>query len=161
MLRKPAALSLRSARADDCGLLFEWTNKIRACNLALSGSTPLERATHEEWFVSRLKDPDCQMRIVEYAGIPVGLVRLEKEVGMLVGTMAVTVYIAHESRRLGLASTAIEQVLTEAARERGALTAIARVRHENRASRRLFGALGFVLIEEHADHVVLRRLVSA
>ena len=161
MLRQSAALSLRSARADDSGLLLEWTNKMRACNLSLSVSTPLERARHDEWFAVRLKDPDCQMRIVEHAGMPVGLVRLEKEVGMSVGTMAVTVYITHESRRLGLASVAIEQALAEAASKHGAVTAIARVRHENEASRRLFGALGFVLVEEHADHVVFRRPVPA
>ena len=101
------------------------------------------------------------MRIVEHAGAPVGLVRLEKEAGKAAEAMAVSVYVAQESRRLGLASASIERALADAARERGALTAFARIRLNNTASLRLFETLGFTPAEEHADHVVLLRRIPA
>ena len=48
----------------------------------------------------------------------------------------------------------IERALGDVVRERGALTAVTRVRGGNLASRRLFDALGFAPAEWHADHVV-------
>ena len=157
----PAALVLRAAGTADCGPLFAWTNAERACGLTLSGSEPLERTTHDRWFAARLGDPDCWIWIVEHAGSPAGMVRLEREAGDAGETVAVSVYIAREGRRLGLASAAIERALYDAAHERGALTAIARVRSENTASRRLFEGLGFSAANRHADHVVFRRRVAA
>ena len=157
---EPTAMVLRSADAADSALLFAWTNALRACGLALTASEPLERAAHDRWFAMRLRDPDCWMRIVEHAGAPAGVVRLEREVENSAETVVVSVYIAEEARRLGLASTAIERALRDAARERGALTAIARVRLGNTTSRRLFNSLGFIPAESRADHVVLRRRVS-
>ncbi len=156
---EPAAFALRAARADDCALLLAWTNTMRACGLTLSGSEPLERGLHDAWFAARLEDPDCRIWIVEHAGVPAGVVRLEREVDRPAETVAVSVYIVRESRHLGLASAAIERALGDAAREHGPLNAIARVRPENTASRRLFKALGFAAAEWHADHVILRRRV--
>ena len=157
--RAPVASILRPARATDSSVLFMWNNALRSCNLALSGSEPIERAAHEAWFVSRLNDLDCRICIVEYAGKSVGMVRLEGEAEDAGETVAVSVYIAREARRTGLASAAIERALHEAAHERGALTAIARVRPENTASRRLFEGLGFTAADRRADHLVLRRRV--
>ena len=153
------ALALRAARADDCALLFAWANTMRACRLTLSGSEPLERGLHDVWFAARLEDPDCRIWIVEHAGAPAGMVRLEREADRPTETVAVSVYIAREGRRLGLASAAIERALGDAVREHGSLNAIARVRPENTASRRLFEALGFAAAEWHADHVILHRRV--
>ena len=152
--------ALRAAREDDCTLLFAWTNTMRACGLTLSGPEPLERGLHDAWFATRLEDPDCRIWIVEHAGAPAGMVRLEREADRPAETVAVSVYVAREGRRLGLASAAIERALGDAVREHGSLNAIARVRPENTASRRLFEALGFAATEWHADHVVLRRRVT-
>ena len=159
--RESASLTLRAARADDGGLLFAWTNAQRACGLALSGSEALERSAHDAWFAARLEDPDCRIWIVEHVDAPVGVVRLEWEADRTTETVAVSVYIAREGRRLGLASAAIERTLQDAAHERGALTAVARVRSENTASRRLFEGFGFSAANRHADHVVFRRRVAA
>ena len=148
-------MALRAASADDCGLLFAWTNAQRVCGLTLSGPEPLERGAHDAWFATRLKNPDCRIWIVEHVDAPSGVVRLEKKGEAL----AVSVYVVPECRRLGLASAAIERALCKAAEERGPYSAIARVRPQNTASQRLFGALGFSPAEEHADHVVLRRRV--
>lgn len=152
-------MALRAARVDDGDLLFAWTNALRASGLALSGSEPLERSAHDAWFAARLENPDCRIRIVEHAGAPVGMVRLDWEADRTTETVAVSVYVARECRRLGLASAAIERALRDAAHERGALTAAARVRPENTASLRLFETLGFTPAEEHADHVVLSRRI--
>ena len=63
---------------------------------------------------------------------------------------------------LGLSeSEPIERVLRNAVCERGALTAVARVRLENVASRRLFDSLGFTPSDRRPDHIVLHRRVLA
>ena len=161
MRREKAALVLRLACAADCDLLLAWTNALRACGLAVSGSEPIERATHVAWFAGRLSDPDCRIWIIEHVGEPAGMVRLERETGNSDETATVSVFIAREARRLGLASAAIERALRNAVCERGALTAVARVRLENVASRRLFDSLGFTPSGRHPDHIVLHRRVLA
>lgn len=158
---KKAALALRPAGAADSDLLLGWTNQQRACGLGLSGSEPVERATHDAWLAERLSDPDCRIRIIEHVGKPAGMVRLEREAGSSPETVTVSIFIARDARRQGIASAAIERALRNAVRERGALTAVARVRLENAASRRLFDSLGFTLSDRHADHVVLHRRMTA
>ena len=156
-----AALALRPAGAADSDLLLGWTNQQRTCGLGLSGSEPVERATHDAWLAERLSDPDCRIRIIEHVGKPAGMVRLEREAGSSPETVTVSIFIARDARRLGIASAAIERALRDTVRERGALTAVARVRLENAASRRLFDSLGFTLSDRYADHVVLRRRMTA
>lgn len=155
--REAAASALRPARAADCGLLLTWTNAARACGFALSGSEPIERSAHEAWFAAHLGDPDCRIWIIENAGEPAGMVRLERAAGGPADTVTVSVFIARDARQRGLAAASIERALRSAVRERGALTAIARVHLENAASRRLFDSLGFTPAARHADHVVLHR----
>ena len=160
-LRDGDEVSLRSARDSDSKLLFEWTNMARACGLSLSGSEPVERGVHETWFAQRLESPDCWMWIIERAATPAGVVRLEREPGTAADTAVVSVFVTRESRGLGLASAAIECALQEAALKHGISQAIAHVRHENTASRRLFEGLGFTTGERRADHAVLRRRALA
>ena len=159
--KEAAALALRPARAADSDLLLGWTNQQRACGLGLSGSEPVERATHDAWFAERLSDPDCRIWIIEHVGKPAGMARLERETGSSPETVTVSIFIAREARRLGIASAAIERALRDTVRERGALTAVARVRPENVASLRLFDSLGFTLSDRYADHVVLHRRMPA
>ena len=159
--REEAASALRPVRPADSGLLLAWTNAARACGFALSGSEPIERSVHDAWFAGRLGDPDCRIWIIEHAGKPAGMVRLERATGDPADTVAVSVFIAREARRRGLAAASIERALRNAVRERGALTAIARVHLENIASRRLFDSLGFTPSARRADHIVLRRRMPA
>ena len=159
--KEAAALALRPARAADSNLLLGWTNQQRACGLGLSGSEPVERATHDAWFAERLSDPDCRIWIIEHVGKPAGMARLERETGSSPETVTVSIFIAREARRLGIASAAIERALRDTVRERGALIAVVRVRPENVASLRLFDSLGFTLSDRYADHVVLHRRMPA
>ena len=141
--------------------MLTWTNMLRACGLALSGSEPLEHSEHETWFAARLADADTWIWIVEHAATPVGIVRLEREAGTAADTVGVSVFVAQESRGRGLASAAIERALHDVALKHGISHAIARVRPGNAASRRLFVGLGFTVGERRTDHVVLRRRVHA
>ena len=157
---EPTGLVLRPVCTADSGLLFVWNNALRTSGAALSGFDPIERTAHDSWFAARLEAQDCRIRIIEHAGTPAGVVRLDRETESAPDAAVVSVFVAPEARRQGLASAAVERALCDTAREGGALTAIARVRLENAASRRLFGALGFAPIEWYADHVVLQRRVS-
>ncbi|MCY4240074.1 MAG: GNAT family N-acetyltransferase [Rhodospirillaceae bacterium] len=159
-LRGGSAVSLRLARDSDSEVLLEWTNILRTDGLSLSGSEPLERGDHKIWFAARLESPDSWIWIIECASVPVGMVRLEREPGKATDRVEVSVFITQESRGMGLASTAIECALKHAALKHGISRAIARVRHGNIASRRLFEGLGFTTGERRTDHIALRRRAS-
>ena len=149
-------MSLRLARDSDSEFLLEWTNISRTGGLALSGSEPLKQHDHVTWFAARLQSPDSWIWIVECAAAPVGVVRLEREPGTAANTVGVSVFITQESRGLGLAPVAIQYALQDVALKHGIEQAIARVRHGNIASKRLFEGLGFSTSERYADHVVFR-----
>ena len=150
-------LALRPACGANRDLLLLWTTELRACGFALSGSEPIESTEHSAWFAAALSDPNCRIWLMEHVGAPVGMVRLEREAVNARDVVVVSVFVVREARRLGLASVAIERALRDVALDRGALTAIARVRLGNVVSLRFFESLGFVTAERHVDHVVLHR----
>ncbi len=145
--------TLRPARAEDSDLLFSWVNTPDARSAALNDSGPVAREIHEAWFAEHLQDRQCRIWIIERAGDPAGVVRLEGPAEAVV----VSIFVAEGARRGGVAHVAIGQALDDMARTFGAYQAIARVRVENHASRRLFEALGFAVAETRPDHVVYRR----
>ena len=154
-------LELRPACGADCDLLLAWNNDVRAGGFALSGTAPIEHVEHEAWLAGRLSDPNCHIWLIEFGGVPVGMIRLERETRKMIEETVVSIFVVQHARRLGLASTAIEWALRMTAWKRGTLTAVARVRLGNVASQRLFESLDFIPVERQVDHVVLRRRIPA
>jgi UDP-2,4-diacetamido-2,4,6-trideoxy-beta-L-altropyranose hydrolase len=139
-----AGLGLRRAKENDCRMLWEWVNdpEVRAASFS-SESIPWEK--HADWFIRKLRDPNCLIFIAEdERGSPAGQVRFER---MQDGDFETDISIARDRRgwRLGacLMAKAAEQVFLETA----ARGLHAFIKMENQGSIRLFEEAGFGQIE--------------
>ena len=148
------SLALRPAGEADCELLFEWVNTPEARAVALAGAEPITHDTHVAWYQQRLADVGCRIWIIERGASPLGTVRLQQDDHGAV----ISIFVIKSARGRGVAAWAIERALESASASAG--RAVARVRADNGASRRLFESLGFTVGEQAADHIVYVRALS-
>ena len=147
------AVELRSATAADADLLFAWANTADSRAASLLTSAPIPWQEHLEWLAKRLKDPDTAIWIAEHGGQASGSVRLQGgEQGL-----EVAVYVRPEKRHQHVARTMLDVAAARAAGKWPGRPLRARVRHENRASLRLFEGAGYGEVERFDDHVLLIR----
>jgi RimJ/RimL family protein N-acetyltransferase len=141
-------LSLRTAAASDCRLLYEFVNRPDSLHnkRATKGAIPWRE--HERWFADRLADPDCRIWILVLDDQAVGQLRLVR------GRRGweIDVYVVEEHRRRGLARRAISEGVKAVRQDGGRDPIVARVMPHNRASRQLFESVGFRLAGEETDH---------
>jgi len=152
--QRAAAIAIRPAQPRDATLLFEWANDpaLASVNLATAGPIPWE--THERWFAARLDDPNSRIWIAEDAGgRPLGQVRLQEKDGWA----EVSVYVAPESRRGGVALRLLRHAQASCVEAWPGRLLRARVRRDNEKSRRLFAEAGYANAEDRADHLVMTR----
>lgn len=131
-------MTLRPATRKDARLLFAWRNDpgTRAASFSTE-KVPWER--HVAWLDRVIGSPDTIHRIAMLDGREVGVLRLERR-----GRAAtISINVAPDSRSRGLAAPLIRAGLA-AASWVGIRQLDALIRSENIASRRAFGAAGFV-----------------
>ena len=116
-------------------------------------SAPVAWDSHKGWFETRLADPHTRIWIVERDAIAVGAVRLQDKGD----GPEVAIYIDAPARGAGIAGAALSLALDEAHSVWPGREAIARVRSDNIASRRLFEGAGFALRHQAEDHLVYLR----
>ncbi len=137
-------ITMRDAQLDDCERVFAWNcaPEVRA----LSGDPRIiELADHTRWFQRRLRSGP--MWIVEDAGAPVGVVRLDPG-----GDVTwISIALAPEARGRGIGRRAIR-----AACEAYQQPIHATIRATNAASRACFEASGFTLTSVTGDLVTYR-----
>ena len=132
-------ISVRTATADDCALLWRWANE-PAVRAAAFNSQAIPWDDHVEWFNERLASPDAVIYIAVDDGMPVGQVRFDIDPA---GGVQVDVSVAKEHRGRGLGAAALRSAVRAFAARRSAPIA-ARIRPENEASLRAFSSAGFV-----------------
>jgi UDP-2,4-diacetamido-2,4,6-trideoxy-beta-L-altropyranose hydrolase len=71
-------LQLRVACHEDIFTYFNWANDLELRKNAVH-TEPIPWLKHKEWFAKRLKDPGCQIYLMEAVGLPVGQIRFERE----------------------------------------------------------------------------------
>jgi RimJ/RimL family protein N-acetyltransferase len=71
-------LSLRMANQDDANLLFQWRNDEQT-RKACPDDRPIEWNEHLDWLERSLQNPKRKILIVEFARMPVGMVRFDFE----------------------------------------------------------------------------------
>jgi len=72
-------IRLRDVREEDKELLLRWANDPVVRKNAF-GEAPIDRATHERWFATKLHSADCTIYIaVDAEEMPVGQVRFDRE----------------------------------------------------------------------------------
>lgn len=159
-LQEPAAggLKLRPAELKDAELLFQWVNEPTSLAGKLATTGPIDWPTHLDWLRRRLADPGTRIWIAEADGLPIGQTRIERKAS---GALEVDVYVAPHHRRRGHALAVLRAAASEAARDFPGEPLTALVRTTNEASRRLFEAAGYRLVETRSDVLVLRRDAGA
>ena len=146
------ALRVRHAQLDDEALLLEWANDPRTRRNGFSAD-PIPAEDHRRWLSNRLLNVDgCRLYIVETtAGVPVGPVRFER----LGGDWEVHYALAPEFRGRGLGKTHLNAALVQLRAELGSVMVCGRVKQDNRASQRVFVALGFQARRGPVDGVLI------
>ena len=93
------------------------------------------------WFSRAINDSHRVMLMISHAGVPVAHVRLDR-ISDLPETVSVSICLAPEWRKFGLARPSLLAALTYAA-NMGTTRVIAEVHEDNNASIRLFQNAGF------------------
>ena len=98
----PAVSLRRVATAADARQLFEWRNHPFIWSRGSSQRT-VSWAEHEAWFAASLQNPDRVIYLIEQAGVPVGMVRFDRESEE---ACVISAYLAQEyvGRGLGVAA---------------------------------------------------------
>lgn len=132
---KSVPLTLRSARAEDCRLVWEWANEPEVRDSAFN-SAPILWETHQQWFGRKLLDPNCHIYIaLDDQVIPIGQVRFDcvsdKEA-------EIDITIDKSKRGMGYGSTLIRLAVEELFNQTTFQVVHAFVKPHNSASIRAF-----------------------
>jgi UDP-2,4-diacetamido-2,4,6-trideoxy-beta-L-altropyranose hydrolase len=128
-------ITLRLAVWEDAEILFNWANDPEVRNNAINPE-PITLQEHLEWFERKLSAVSTRIYIMEYAGVPVGQVRYDREGEGWLIDYSVTV----EHRGKGFGTKLIQQSLVGFKKEK----IIAKVLYSNAASVRVFESTGFL-----------------
>jgi L-amino acid N-acyltransferase YncA len=147
------ALALRPATAADCSAVWAWNfaPDVRAMSI---DQRPISLADHARWFADRLAREDAPMWVVEDAGRPIGIVRVDPTEGADPAGCAgkLSIALARDARGRGIGRTAIAQACARWGRP-----VIAWIRHDNLSSRNCFEACGFTAADRVGDLVLYRK----
>jgi len=137
---------LRSADLADLMTVFAW-QQLPETRLHSRNSQPPTLDVHRQWFTQRIASPDCILMIIEHGGQPAGVFRLDRTATG--NTWEVSILIAPNSQRLGIASAALAlgETLLPAAE------LVAEVLRANEASHALFRAAGYTLGPDGMYHL--------
>lgn len=131
-------VQLRRARTDDASAVWKWNDDPTARAVSLSPE-PIPWPTHEAWFAARLADPACRLWIVQAAGQPCGIVRIDR--GDRQGVVSIA--LAPEARGQGIGAEALAIACQRYFGETGDAAIEALILPENEASQRVFARAGF------------------
>ena len=132
-------IGLRPAEASDAEALFEWANDPEARSQSFS-QEPIRWEDHLAWFNMRLNDVDSSTLIVEADGVACGVVRLDT---ISVHRQELSINVSPTNRGRGIGWRAIAQALADVFGADPDAEILARIKHDNRASRSAFERAGF------------------
>jgi UDP-2,4-diacetamido-2,4,6-trideoxy-beta-L-altropyranose hydrolase len=138
-------IALRIAQLEDCERVWQWNfaPDVRAWS---KSTEPVTLADHARWFTDRMNTGG--MWIIEAAGKPVGVVRLDRaDTGD-----RVSIALATDARGRGIGRRALEL----ACRQSNGVV-IAEILADNISSRTCFESCGFVAVETRGNLVSYRR----
>jgi RimJ/RimL family protein N-acetyltransferase len=131
-------VTLRRAQLGDVLVLFDWQREPTTRRLSRNPLAP-ELEEHRRWFERRLKSNDCMLFIVEHDQKPAGLLRFDRLAVEKPSTWEVSIFMAHDKRRLGITSAALDlgRSLLPGAE------LVVEVLSQNRVARALFRTAGY------------------
>ncbi len=138
--RDGGAVWLRPAERADGGLMLDWQRAPGSRRWARNPAVPSE-AEHWAWLDRKLVEPGCLLHMVEHAGAPAGVLRLDRLDGERGSPRyEVSILVAPERLRLGIGAAALRlarRLLPEA-------VILAAVHPDNAASQALFRGAGYL-----------------
>lgn len=134
----------------DAGLLLEWAND-PAVREASFNSEPITAERHEHWLESKL--PEGGFYIAELDGTPIGYARVDR-VAKHATFAFLSASVAEPYRGRGLGRELIAAAAKRASAELNFGLLFARIKCDNAASLRAFGAAGFFLPARRPDDSV-------
>jgi UDP-2,4-diacetamido-2,4,6-trideoxy-beta-L-altropyranose hydrolase len=129
-------LTHRKATLADCRLYWHWANDPEVRRSAFN-SEPISWEKHQEWFPSRLSDPNSILLIFESQYGPVGHIRLDGGAAQ----RTISYSVARQYRGKGIGKKIMSEMI--AASPPFARRFLAEVKKENLASANIFEKLGF------------------
>jgi RimJ/RimL family protein N-acetyltransferase len=138
--RSGQVLKLRSVRAEDCKLLWEWAND-PTIRLVSFSSESISWESHVKWFSAKLHDPNCLFFVaLDLDDIPIGQIRYE-----INGDEAtVSVSLAPDQRGKGYGSQIIQFASHKVFESTPVKLIHAYIKPDNLSSIRAFKRAGFV-----------------
>lgn len=139
-------VTLRLASVDDEAMILAWQRAPATRRYARNPVVPLADE-HHRWMGTRISDPNCLFTLVECAGVPAGMLRLDRHEGPG-NAYEVSIFVAPERYRRGLGACALalaRQLLPGA-------ELIAEVLPENQASAKLFSSAGYRRYDDGLFH---------
>jgi L-amino acid N-acyltransferase YncA len=142
------ALALRRATADDCAAVWAWNfaPDVRAVSI---DARPVGLDDHARWYAERLARADAPMWVVENAGRPIGIVRVDNQPD---GAGKLSIALARDARGRGIGRRAVAEACARWGRP-----VVAWIRHDNLSSRNCFEACGFTAGDRVGDLVLYRK----
>jgi RimJ/RimL family protein N-acetyltransferase len=140
-------VTLRRAKADDVLVVYDWQREPTTRRFSRNPLVP-ELEEHSRWFSKRLKSKDCMLFIIEHDRKPAGVLRFDRLAVESPSTWEISIFIAPDKMRLGIASGALD--LGRALLAGAEL--VAEVLPANRTSRSLFRAAGYSLESDGRFH---------
>jgi RimJ/RimL family protein N-acetyltransferase len=135
-------LTYRKSTENDIMLYFDWANE-ESVRSSSYNSEPIPLASHQQWFLNKIKDPNSFMMVFEnHIGDPVGQVRIEKNESnnALIGISNDARY-----RGKGYAVTMIQMASDTFLAENPETSISAFIKIENKASEKAFAKAGYIL----------------
>ena len=136
-------LNIRPADAGDVLDLWTWRNDLDARRMAFQ-TMPLPLASHMHWFEATMRSAHVKMYIGEQGDEKIGMVRFD----VSDASALVSVNISPAWRNRGIARQLLRKTIQHFERYHSGIALRAQIRSENRASQKVFAALGFVLENE-------------
>jgi len=152
-------IRLRKVTAEDCELLWHWSNDPGVRENSFTHD-PIAWDAHINWFTKRMQDPRSYQYVgVDRSDVPVGRVRFD----ITGGTARVSVAVASDHRGKGYGTDLIEQGASIMFHQTWVTEIHAFVKPSNTASMRLFEKCDFkkvgtaTVYDQEAIHYVLPR----
>jgi len=137
-----AKVSLRAARPDDCSLLYGWQCHPDTRRYAREAQPP-SWEQHCRWFEGRIARDDDRFMVMETAGQPVGVVRLDAHGNS--GELEVSIYLSPDHYGKGYAQAGLRAA--QALSPETPLMAF--IKPENTRSLKLFARVGFQQVRDN------------
>lgn len=159
MLLRGDRLWLREATAEDCELIWRWANDPVVRQASFSPD-PISWDSHIVWFQNKLTDPNCTIYIASNALRPIGQIRFDLDDAQC-AFIDYSLDVVHRGEGLGkhIINVGVRQYFADSM----ANSVHGIVRIENEASRRIFMATGFSVVDEtsfqgfQCQHFIKRR----